>query len=490
MELQFEDDTPKENCGVIGLYAPELPDIAQTICLGLIALQHRGQESCGIVTYDDKRDEVHSHKGLGLVSQVFNSEEKLNPLLGKMGIGHTRYATSGKCTIENAQPMIVRTYHGSIAISQNGNLTTQKNLRKKLLERGIGMFRESDIEVIAQLLAANPPGYDATKGPQWEQRISAFMHEADGAYSLAILTKDALFGCRDFCGLRPLCIGVLNLKNPETGKPITRYALASESCALSMLGATYLREVNPGEIVRIDDTGLTSHVGRNPKPALCIFEYVYFARPDSLLEDQLIVKVRERLGKQLAIEAPAPKADIVVGVPDSSVPAARGYALQSGIPYCDGLAKNRYVHRTFIQPTQTLRKLGVSMKFTPVVSELQGKKVVLVDDSIVRGNTIENLVTLLYGAGAAEVHVRVSSPPIRHPCFMGIDMATTDQMVAFDKTEEEVCKLIGATSLRYLSHEGMEKATREGLSQGSESRKGKYCGACFTGNYPVPLDDW
>lgn len=297
------------------------------------------------------------------------------------------------------------------------------------------------------------------------------------------MTNEAIFGCRDHCGLRPLCIGAIEVKD-DTGKDITRYVVASETCALVMVGATYVREVQPGEIVRIDQKGLSSFKGREPKPALCIFEYVYFSRPDSMLEDQLIVKVRERLGIQLALEAPA-NADIVVGVPDSSVPAAMGYAKQSGLPYMEGIAKNRYVHRTFIQPTQTLRKLGVSMKFTPISSILKGKRVVLVDDSIVRGNTIENLVKMLMAAGAIEIHVRVSSPPIRSPCYMGIDMATPSQMVAYGKTEEEVCQSVGATSVRYLSHEGLEKAVREGVTKESG-----YCGACFTGKYPLKIEDW
>jgi len=482
----MDDDSPKEACGIFGIYAPE-QEVSQTICLALIALQHRGQESCGIVTYDANADEVCSQKGIGLVIQVFNSEEKLKPLKGSIGIGHTRYATTGKTTLDNTQPVIVQTFHGKIAISQNGNLTTQKHLRRRLLERGVGMFKESDIEVIAQLLASNPPGYDPNKGPQWEQRIASFMHEADGAYSLVIMTQDSIFGCRDYTGNRPLCIGTMKLKDPLSNIESIRYVLASESCALFMVGASYLREVRPGEIVRIDLHGLTSHPGRSPVPALCIFEYVYFARPDSLLEDQLIIRARERMGRQLARESKA-DADVVVGVPDSSVPAARGYSEESGIPYREGLAKNRYVHRTFIQPTQTLRKLGVSMKFTPVATELNGRRVVLVDDSIVRGNTIENLVKMIFNAGAVEVHVRVSSPPIRHPCFMGIDMATTDQMIGFNKEEEEICTIIGATSLRYLSYEGMVKAVREGLAE--DSQGGKYCGACFTGKYPLKVDDW
>jgi amidophosphoribosyltransferase len=466
-------------------------DVARTISLALIALQHRGQESCGIVTCKGK--EFHSHKGVGLVSQVFNSEEILTPLLGSLGIGHTRYSTSGRhSSLENAQPVTVQTYHGEISLAQNGNLTTQKKLKKKLMRNGVGMFRTSDSEVIAQMLASNnfQEGYDISQGPQWEQRIAAFMHDSDGAYSLVFMTEDAIYACRDHMGMRPLCIGSLLCKDPITGKETERFLVASESCALVMAGgAKYIREVNPGEIVRIDSNGLYSMQARAPKPALCIFEYIYFARPDSLLENQLIVKARERLGIELAKECPCKDGEIVVGVPDSSVPAAIGYAQQSGIPYVDGLMKNRYVHRTFIQPTQRLRELGVSMKFTPIEERLKGKSVVLVDDSIVRGTTIGNLVKLLRGAGAAQIHVRISSPPVVSPCFMGIDLSTTDQMVGHGRSVEEICKEIHADSLQYLSHKGLEKAVKEGLSEENEKKSG-YCGACFTGIYPVEVDDW
>jgi len=474
----MEQET-KEKCGVFGVYAPEI-DVASMISLALVALQHRGQESCGITTTDQGK--FNSHKGLGLVSQVFNSEEVLLPLKGGVGIGHTRYSTAGKPTLDNSQPVVVESFQGKLAIAQNGNLSTHTSLKQKLLKKGIGFFKDSDIEVIAQILASS------TELSSWESRITTLMNEADGAYSLCLMTKEAVFGCRDHLGLRPLCIGSFQVKDKD-GKEVTRYALASESCAFFIIGATYLREVKPGEIVRLDEKGITSTQGREPRPAFCIFEYVYFSRPDTLLENQLVINVRERLGMQLAKEAPPPVADIVVGVPESAVPAAVGYSKQSGIPLKEGLMKNRYVHRTFIQPTQTLRKLGVSMKFTPVVENLKGKRVVLIDDSIVRGNTTMNLVKLIFEAGAKEVHVRVSSPPVRSPCFMGIDMATTDQMVAYNRTEEEVCKLLGATSLKYLSFEGLETAVKEGFNQGEQLGHG-YCGACFTGKYPLPVDDW
>jgi len=476
------EDEPeiKEACGVFGIYAPEI-EVASSIGLALIALQHRGQESCGITT-TNLSGKFYSHKGMGLVSQVFNSEDVFSPLKGGLGVGHTRYSTAGKPTIDHAQPVTVDTFHGKLSIAQNGNLSTHRTLRKKLLQKGIGMFKESDIEVIAQILSSTED--KETNGPNWETRISSFMHQADGAYSLCIMTEKAVFGCRDHLGIRPLCIGSLETKT-VTGEIKTRYVLASESCAFFIIGATYLREVLPGEIVRLDEKGISSTIGRDPKPHFCIFEYVYFARPDSLLENQLVVSVRERLGIQLAKESPA-DADIVVGVPESAVPAALGYSKYSKIPIKEGLMKNRYVHRTFIQPTQTLRKLGVSMKFTPVPENLKGKKIVLIDDSIVRGNTTQNLVRLLFEAGALEVHVRVTSPPVVSPCFMGIDMATTDQMIAFNKTEDQICKEIGATSLKYLSITGLSTAVAEGI-KGDGSQ---YCGACFTGKYPLPVDDW
>jgi amidophosphoribosyltransferase len=389
--------------------------------------------------------------------------------------------------LENAQPVTVQTYHGEISIAQNGNLTTQRKLKKNLMKNGVGIFRESDVEIIAQILAQNPEGYDISEGAQWEKRITSFMHQSDGAYSLVMIADDKIFACRDYLGMRPLCIGKLHFE--KNGKTITRYCVSSESCALHISGAKLEREVKPGELIRIDEDGVHSWQAREPKPALCIFEYVYFARPDSFLQNQLIAKVRERIGAQLADECPCPQADIVVGVPDSSIPAAIGYANKSGIPLSEGIMKNRYVHRTFIQPSQTLRQLGVSMKFTPIEERLKGKKVVLVDDSIVRGNTITNLVTLLRNAGALEIHVRASAPPIRNPCFMGIDMATTQQMVAHGRTVDQICKEIGADSLGYVSHEGLEKSVREGLTEEDRKNSG-YCGACFTGKYPIEVDDW
>jgi amidophosphoribosyltransferase len=478
----------KEECGIFGIYAPEM-EVARTISLALIALQHRGQEGCGIATCKDGVFNIH--KGVGLVSQVFNCEEVLEPLVGYIGIGHTRYSTSGKSTLENTQPVTVQTFRGEISIAQNGNLTTQKSLKKKLMENGVGMFRTSDSEVIAQMLASNAfEEYADAALPHWERRISAFMHMSEGAYALAMMTEDAVYACRDRLGVRPLCIGTMWCKDPVSGVEKERYLVASESCALVMAGgAKYMREVLPGEIIRIDKDGLHSYQVIAPQPALCIFEYLYFARPDSILENQLIVHARQQMGIQLAKESPCEQGDIVVGVPDSSVPAAMAYSRQTGIPYVDGLVKNRYVHRTFIQPTQRLRELGVSMKFTPVEQSLKGKRVVLVDDSIVRGTTIANIVKIIRGAGAKEIHIRISSPPVISPCFMGIDLSTTKEMVAPNQSVDQICKEIGADSLRYLTHEGMENAVKEGLQDDYRQTAG-YCGACFTGKYPLPVDDW
>lgn len=484
--ISYEDDEPKEKCGVFGVYAPEL-EVSRLAFFGLVALQHRGQESCGIVTCDD-RGFMHAENGMGLVSQVYN-ETNLKPLVGKMALGHTRYSTAGKSTIDNCQPVVVQTLKGQIAVAQNGNLTTAKSLKQILLQKGIGMYRTSDVEIITQLLAANPM---QPESDTWEARISSFMQQADGAYSLAIMTPDAVFGARDFLGMRPLSIGQIVVSDT-----VTRYVIASETCAINTIGAQFLREVLPGEIVKIDATGLHSFVGRAPAPvpAFCVFEYVYFARPDSILQGQLVHLVRQKLGTQLAIEAPPPSAPVVpsaagseicvIGVPDSSLPAAIGYAKECGIPYSEGLVKNRYIHRTFIQPSDYLRKLGVSLKFNPLAENIKGKRVVLIDDSIVRGNTIKALVTMIRGAGAVEVHVRISSPPVRHPCFMGIDMATYEQLTSHNLTNDQVQELIGADSLMYISHEGMMKVVEEGSKQ-----MNGHCSACFNGKYPVKIDDW
>lgn len=469
-------DRPKEACGVFGIYAPGV-DVARVAFFALYALQHRGQESAGIATSDGRA--AYIHKGMGLVSQVFN-EDNLRPLKGYLAIAHNRYSTTGSCHIRNAQPYLIETMHGPLGVGHNGNLTNAATLRRKLLERGVGLTSSSDSEVITQMLAAPPPGGEPN-GPDWEARIAAFMAEAEGAYSLVILTRDAIYAVRDPWGFRPLCLGELPGDNGRPG-----YVVASESCALGTIGARYLREVRPGEIARLDASGVHSLQGREPAPraALCVFEYVYFARPDSVLEGQTVHRVRQRLGEELAREAPA-EADLVIGVPDSAIPAAIGYARASGIPYSEGLTKNRYIGRTFIQPSDRLRRAGVYLKYNPLTANLMGKRIVLIDDSIVRGNTAGPLVRLLREGGAAEVHVRVSSPPVRHPCFMGVDMATHEELIAYQKSVEEIRRHIGADSLAYLSYEGMMRAVTAEIG---EDRG--HCSACFTGEYPIPLDEW
>jgi amidophosphoribosyltransferase len=469
-------DRPHEACGVFGIYAPGA-DVARITFFALYALQHRGQESAGIATSDGRA--AYIYKGMGLVAQVFN-EDNLRPLKGHLAIGHNRYSTTGSSHIRNAQPYLIETIHGPLGVGHNGNLTNALTLRRRLLERGVGLSSSSDSEVITQMLAAPPPSGEPN-GPDWEARIAAFMAQAEGAYSLVILTRDAIFAVRDPWGLRPLCLGELPGDNGTPG-----FVVASESCALGTIGARYLREVRPGEIARLDGTGIHSVQGRPPAPrsALCVFEYVYFARPDSILEGQVIHRVRQRLGEELAREAPA-DADVVVGVPDSATPAAIGYARASGIPYSEGLIKNRYIGRTFIQPDDRLRRAGVHLKYNPLPANLEGKRVVLVDDSIVRGNTAGPLVRLLREGGAVEVHVRVSSPPVRHPCFMGVDMATYNELIAYSKTVEEIRQHIGADSLAYLSHEGMMRAV---IAEIGEDRG--HCSACFTGRYPIHLEEW
>jgi amidophosphoribosyltransferase len=452
-------DKPKEACGVCGIYAPD-EQVARLAFFALYALQHRGQESAGIATSDGRV--AHIHKGLGLVSQVFNEENVLY-LQGHLAIGHNRYSTTGGARLRNAQPYLIETALGPLGIAHNGNLTNAPELRRDLLDKGVGLTSSSDSEVITQMLAGPPGG-------TWEERIAAFMARAQGAYSLTILTRKAIYAARDPWGFRPLCLGRLN----DSG-----WVVASESCALATIGATFVREVEPGEIVRLDENGVAAWQGVDPADelALCIFEYIYFARPDSMLEGYSVVhRVRRHLGEQLAHEHPA-DADMVIAIPDSATAHAIGYAFESGIPFGEGLIKNRYIGRTFIQPDDRLRRLGVALKFNPLPTTLRGKRIVLVDDSIVRGNTSGPIVNLLRQAGAAEVHVRISSPPIRHPCFMGVDMATRKELIAHRMSTSEIARHIGADSLGYLSLEGLLDVVGDGSK--------KHCLACFSGNYPV-----
>jgi amidophosphoribosyltransferase len=475
-EWNDELDRPREACGVFGIYAPGR-DVARLTFFGLYALQHRGQESAGIATCDGRS--AYIYKEMGLVSQVFN-EANLQPLKGHMAIGHNRYSTTGSSHVRNVQPYLIDTLYGPLGVGHNGNLTNALELRYRLLERGVGLSSTTDSEVMTQALAAPPEVWGnehrvEDNGDRWESRIRALMQVAEGAYALTILTRSAVYGVRDPYGLRPLCLGEID----------GGHVIASESSALQTIGARFVREIEPGEIVRLDGEGVTSVMGHPPRRrALCSFEYVYFARPDSQMEGQVIHEVRQRMGRQLAREAPA-DADIVVPVPDSSTPAAIGYAQESGLTYTDGLIKNRYIGRTFIQPDDELRKVGIQLKFNPLPSNLKGKRVVLIDDSIVRGNTAGPLIQLIRDGGATEVHMRVSSPPVRHPCFMGVDMATRRQLIAHQMTERDICTAIGADSLAYLSLEGMMACIGDSVQ--SEPH---HCNACFSGDYPIPIPGW
>lgn len=449
-----EDDKPHEECGVFGIYAPGR-EVARRTFFALYALQHRGQEAAGIVTCDGHM--AHVHKGMGLVSQVFN-EDNLRHLQGHMAIGHNRYSTTGAPKLRNTQPYIIETMSGPLALGHNGNLINAPQLRRELLERGVGLQTSTDSELILHMLVG-PSETD------FLTRIRTMMARVEGAYALVILTADAIYGVRDPWGLRPLVLGQLD----------GGHVLASESCAFSTVGASVIREIEPGEIVRIDANGYEIFQGAEPqKLAFCTFEQIYFARPDSIFGGRLVHQARQEIGRQLAVEAPA-DADIVIPVPDSGTPHAIGYALESGIPYSEGLIKNRYIGRTFIEPTDQLRKVGVAMKFNPLVDNLKGRRVIMVDDSIVRGNTSGPLVKLLRDAGALEVHVRVACPPIKFPCFMGVDMATQDELIAANMSVDEICEHIGADSLAFISISGMMKALRANSG---------YCNACFTGDYP------
>ncbi len=459
-EPSIDDDKPGHECGVFGIVAPNA-DVARLTFFGLYALQHRGQESAGIAVSNGRG--MRHYKQMGLVSQVFD-EDKLRPLTGHMAIGHTRYSTTGSSRLENAQPFVVESVLGPMAVGHNGNLSNAGVLRQELLRRGVGLTGTSDSEVITQMLAGG-------EGRTWEEKFQVFMVRAQGAYCLTVLTRDALFAVRDPLGLHPLCLGRLG----EDG-----WVVASESCALGTIGATFEREVAPGEILMITEDGPHT-IARMPapRPAECLFEYIYFARPDSILHDTSLHAVRVQQGRELARETPV-AADVVIPVPDSAVPAAIGYAQESGIPYSEGLIKNRYIGRTFIQPDDHLRKIGISLKFNALSDNLAGKRVVLIDDSIVRGNTSGPIVRLLREAGATEVHVRVSSPPIKHPCFLGVDMATYPELIAHRLTTDEICAHLGADSLAYLSLEGLIRSTRRDPNT--------FCQGCFTGRYPVDLE--
>jgi len=454
-----ESDNPREACGVFGVYSPG-DDVARLTFYGLYALQHRGQESAGIATSNG--EDFSLRTGMGLVAQVFD-EEDLAYLKGHIAIGHTRYSTAGGSLACNAQPIVVydRESGDPIALAHNGNLTNVDILREDLEAQGIVFESTADSEVIAHLFTIAP-------GRTFEERFHYVMRRLEGAYSVVMMTKDRLFAMRDPMGVRPLCLGRLD----------GGWVVASESCALEHLGVPMEREVQPGEVIVIDEHGPVSFFPVAParKRAICTFEYTYFARPDSRIGGQLIYPAREEMGATLAREHPV-EADIVIGVPDSATPAAIGYARASGIPYREGLVKNRYVGRTFIQPDQRIREAGVSLKFNALSDVLAGKRVVLVDDSIVRGTTTPRVIQLLRRAGAKEVHMRITTPPIVSPCFLGVDMATKAELIAANHSIEEIRQHIGADSLGFLSLEGLNRAT----GQNPED----LCNACFTGVYPL-----
>jgi amidophosphoribosyltransferase len=446
-----------ESCGVFGVYAPGI-NVAQTTFFALFALQHRGQESAGIAVTDG--NEIKIHTCMGLVSQAF-TETNLALLQGYISIGHNRYSTTGSSRPMNAQPILAKSDGLTIALAHNGNIINAKLLRDELQERGYHFHTSSDSEVIANLILASP-------GQNWQGKVEYAMHRLQGAYSLVILTENKLIGVRDPFGVRPLCLGTID----------GGWSIASESCALDHIGAQFIREIDPGEILVIDSQGVKSFKKESDRKALCIFEYIYFARPDSIIQGKLLYPAREAMGRILAEEYPV-DADFIMGVPDSATAAGIGYSHASGIPYCEGLLKNRYVGRTFIEPDQRIRELGVQLKFNPLSRIIAGKRLVVVDDSIVRGTTTPRVVNLLRKAGAAEVHLRICAPPIRYPCFFGVDMATKWELIAAKKTVPEIREHLGADSLGYLSLDGLIRAV--------DLPKDIFCLACFTGAYPIPV---
>jgi amidophosphoribosyltransferase len=450
-----------EACGIFGAFNAN--DASALTYLGLYALQHRGQESSGIVSFDGS--EVYSHKAMGLVSHVFRHKETLDGLKGSMAIGHNRYSTTGGSDLSNAQPVLIKCRTGKIAAAHNGNLTNTDALRKEMEDDGSIFSSTTDTEVIMHLIARS-------KRTSLDTMILDALSSVKGSYSILFLTKDALYGARDPHGFRPLMLG----------KAGGAWFLSSETCAFDLVGAAIEREVKPGEMIRIDKNGITSLpipvFDNGSAYSFCVFEYIYFSRPDSMVFGKNVDKVRRKLGRQLAKEHPAPGADIVMGVPDSATTAALGFSEESGIKFDIGLIRNHYVGRTFIRPAQTARDLGVRIKFNPVKGVLKDKKVVVVDDSIVRGTTMKKIVQLIKTAEPAEIHLRISSPPIMCPCFYGIDMPTKNELIASGKSVEEIRSYLEVDSLGYLSIEGMRSVVPE--------HHDHFCAACFTGEYPVP----
>ena len=463
--LDLDGDRLREECGVFGIY--NHPDAAAITALGLHALQHRGQEAAGIVTFDGKR--FHSERRLGLVGDTFSRRDVIDHLPGHMAVGHVRYSTTGETIIRNVQPLFAELNAGGFAVGHNGNLTNGLTLRRQLVREGAMMQSTTDTEVILHLVARSHKG-------RFVDRFIEALRDIEGAYSLVGMTNKKLVGARDPLGIRPLVLGRLN------GSPI----LASETCALDIIGAHYVRDIENGEVVVFDEEGMHSY---KPFPVMaarpCIFEYIYFSRPDSVIGGRSVYDVRKTMGAELAREAPA-SADVIIPVPDSGVPAAIGYAQASGIPFEMGIIRNHYVGRTFIQPTQSIRELGVRMKHAPNRAVVNGKRIVLIDDSLVRGTTSKKIVQMMRDAGAKEVHFRIASPPITHPDYYGIDTPEKEKLLAANHDVEGIRAIIGADSLAFISVDGIYRA------MGIEKRdpvKPQFTDHCFTGDYPTPLTD-
>lgn len=459
------DDKFHDECGVFGIY--HHPDAAAHTALGLHALQHRGQEAAGVVSFDG--EQFHSHRAIGLVGDNFNSEPIIRTLPGGMALGHVRYATTGGTVLRNVQPLFADFKFGGLAIAHNGNLTNAYGLRTALVERGCIFQSTSDTETFIHLIAVS-------RGTNVVERVTDALRQVEGAYSLVIMTREKLIGVRDPRGVRPLVIGKMG----------DSWVLSSETCALDIIGAEFVRDVEPGELIVIDKTGLRSFKPFVPiESKFCIFEYIYFARPDSNVEGRNVYQIRKNIGAELSRECRI-EADVVVPVPDSGVPAAIGYAEQSGIPFELGIIRNHYVGRTFIEPTQQIRNLGVKLKHNANGQYLKDRRVILIDDSIVRGTTSVKIVDMVRQAGAREVHMCISSPPITHSCFYGIDTPDKDELLASQHELEAMRKIIGVDSLTFISFDGLYRAV------GGENRNTKnpqYCDACFSGNYPIRLLD-
>ena len=464
-----DGDSLHEECGVFGVW--NTPDAAAVTALGLHALQHRGQEATGITSFDGAR--FHSHRGMGLVGDNFGDARVIEKLPGRIAIGHNRYATTGETVLRNVQPLYADFEFGGFAVAHNGNLTNAHVLHRALVRRGCLFQSTTDSEVFIHLIAISL--YSTVV-----DRLIDALKQVVGAYSLVALSNEALMGVRDPLGVRPLILG--RIGSEGTGG----WVLASETCALDIVGADFVRDVEPGEIVVINDLGVHSiKPFSKQKERFCVFEYIYFARPDSVMEGMPVYNARKRIGAELALEA-AVEADVIVPVPDSGVPAAMGYATQSGIPFELGIIRNHYVGRTFIEPTDHIRNLGVKLKHSANRPVLEGKRVVLVDDSIVRGTTSKKIVEMVRAAGAKEVHMRISSPPTVNSCFYGIDTPERSKLLAANHTVEEMAALIGADSLAFISIDGLYRALGK---PGRDPDKPYYCDACFTGDYPIALPD-